>query len=214
MDRLTATQREDVLLSQIIVICGNDVSGKSTFAQVIADRLDAPVVSEPFETNPFGHMYLDEPRRWAYHAEVEFVRQRVENVLSLRQSGHEIIVMDRSPSEDVYVFAQMWRARGVLTVAELQSLKNLLAMLEPVLPPVAGYIYLRCDLNDAMARLNARGFAPKDGDLRALTQMRQEFYDAWVAARQDAPVSYIDTSRTKIESYEEIADALVRQLLL
>lgn len=197
-------------LPRVVVVSGNDDTGKSTLSAALAASLGATYLPEPFEQNLFGKQYLANPRRWTYHAEVEFVVQRA---LALRQAvdrGHTIVT-DRCMAEDIEVFARLWTERGVLSQQELASLRNVIEALTTGTPPVTHIVYLRCEFDVIMDRLGLRSQVPEDGDLRKLTARRGELYEEWIAS-QTIPIIRLDTTSARLTDLARIAEGVASDL--
>jgi deoxyguanosine kinase len=166
----------------IVVVTGNDGVGKSTFAALLAARLDATVVPEPFHENPFGMDYLRLPEEWAYQAEVEFLRLRVRAIRSaLKESDN--VICDRHFWDDIEVFSELWRSLGVLEDREVQSLRNLAVDLSSDLMPPRAWIWLRASLPCMVRRIRERGYYPQRLTLEEITALRETYYERWMVGR-------------------------------
>ena len=208
--RRHGSENSPVRPPRVVVVSGNDGTGKSTLSAALATSLGATYLPEPFEQNLFGKQYLADPRRWTYHAEVEFVVQRA---LALRQADNHgrTIVADRCMAEDVEVFARLWAERGVLSQQELASLRNVIDALTTSTPAVTHIVYLRCELDVIMDRLGRRSQVPEDGDLRKLTARRGELYEEWIAS-QTVPIIRLDTTSARLSDLARIAEGVASDL--
>jgi deoxyadenosine/deoxycytidine kinase len=64
------------LAGKFIAIEGNIGSGKTTLAHVLARRLNARLLLEEFEDNPFLTKFYENPQRYAFSLEMSFLADR------------------------------------------------------------------------------------------------------------------------------------------
>jgi deoxyadenosine/deoxycytidine kinase len=195
----------------IVVVTGNDGVGKSTFVELLAPRLGAAIVREPFESNPFGADYLDSPEQWAYQAEVEFMRLRAVAIRSTLEE-FERVVCDRYLWDDVEVFAELWSELGVLDSREVSSLRNLASALAIGLPQPHSIVWMRASLSCMVDRIGKRGFFPHYLTLEEITERREHAYERWLSPRSDVR-AVIDTTHRDVAWLELQADRIAESVL-
>jgi deoxyadenosine/deoxycytidine kinase len=193
----------------LVVVTGNDGVGKTTLVSLLAEQLDALVLDEPFEDNPFGHDYLIDPGTWTYQAEVEFIRRRANGLRKALPLGRPI-VCDRWLSDDVEVFAELWRELGVLQDREVHSLRDLAADLVVDLPMPTHTVWMRASLDCMVSRISDRGYYPKALTLREITALREKHYARWLT---DCDVfAEVDTTDMTLASLTGVAKRLADQI--
>lgn len=143
-----------------IIIEGLIGVGKSTFAQILAERLGGEYLPEPDETtNPFLSDYYADPKRWAYTMQV--------HLLSARYRTHQYsqakalyrrdgwTVLDRSYFGDA-CFARVQDKLGLFDKREYESYFKLHKDMQThiLYPTVA--IYLNATPETCARRINKR----------------------------------------------------------
>ena len=79
-----------------IAIEGVIGAGKTTLAKMLAKKMNANLVLESYEDNPFLEKFYKNPRRYALHTQMYFLMSRYKQLLELRQDDlfHEYMVAD------------------------------------------------------------------------------------------------------------------------
>lgn len=150
--------------------------GKTEFARRLAGQLDAKLVLEDPDSNPFLHDFYQDMRRYAFPTEVCFLLQRHKQLLALPQGDlfHQITVSD-------YLFARN-RIFATLTLdeSELKLYENLLAVLEKDIPKPDVVIYLQASTDQLIERAARRSPALDQGPtpdyIRTLNEMYNRFF--------------------------------------
>ena len=70
--------------------------GKTSLAKLLSDKLDAKLVLEKFEDNPFLSEFYDDPERFAFQTQLFFLLQRYQQQQELRQVDmfHNLLISD------------------------------------------------------------------------------------------------------------------------
>jgi deoxyadenosine/deoxycytidine kinase len=205
------TRRPCDTLRVIVVVTGNDGVGKSTFVQLLAPRLGATVVPEPFDTNPFAADYLRAPERWTYQAEVEFMRLRAVAVRAALAVG-ERVVCDRYLWDDVEVFSELWRQLGVLDEREVVSLRKLARDLTIGLPEPNAVVWMRASIRCMVDRVVERGYFSHYLTLEEMTERRERAYTRWLSPRTDI-AAVIDTTDRDLAWLASQAELVAKSVL-
>jgi deoxyguanosine kinase len=74
--RRQQNRKVELKLGKYIAIEGNIGAGKTTLAQMLAQRLNARLVLEQFADNPFLEEFYTSPERWAFTVEMAFMAER------------------------------------------------------------------------------------------------------------------------------------------
>jgi len=80
-----------------IVIEGNIGVGKTSLAKKLANDLNALLILEEFENNPFLPKFYENPKRWAFACELSFLSDRynqLKNTLLQPSVFHNIVISD------------------------------------------------------------------------------------------------------------------------
>ena len=70
--------------------------GKTSLARKLAERINAKLILENFEDNPFLEKFYLDPPRYAFHTQMYFLMSRYKQLQDLKQSDmfHEHTVAD------------------------------------------------------------------------------------------------------------------------
>ncbi|AEB11510.1 deoxynucleoside kinase [Marinithermus hydrothermalis] len=127
--------------------------GKTTLARHLADHLNAELLLEVVEENPFLPLFYQDPQRYAFKVQVFFLLSRYKQLLPLSQPSlfTGAVVADYLFDKD-YIFASL-----NLKDAEWELYADLYAHLSPKLPAPDLTIYLRAPVPVLLERIHRRG---------------------------------------------------------
>ncbi|MDD4352508.1 MAG: deoxynucleoside kinase [Ignavibacteria bacterium] len=136
-----------------IAIEGVIGAGKTTLAKMLAKKMNANLVLESYEDNPFLEKFYKNPRRYALHTQMYFLMSRYKQLLELRQDDlfHEYIVSDYIFEKDK-IFAYLNLADD-----ELELYERMVSFIERNLKKPDLVIYLQSTVERLMANINKRG---------------------------------------------------------
>jgi deoxyadenosine/deoxycytidine kinase len=140
----------------VIIVDGVVGAGKSTLSEKISKTLNIPVFYElqnQTTMNLLEDFYRDKSR-WSFALQIHFLNERFRMIKEIHKNGSGIL--DRSIFGD-RIFAQMLNEDGWMTDDEFDTYSTLLNnMLEHAKKPDL-LVYIDCDLETAMSRINKRG---------------------------------------------------------
>lgn len=118
-----------------IAVEGNIGAGKSTLAQMLAERTGASFLPEQFEENPFLRDFYNDKERYGFTVELSFLEERFRNVKHALAMGKPVVA-------DYLWEKSMVFARVNLKGAELQLFERLYQVLAGSIPVPDLVIYL------------------------------------------------------------------------
>ncbi len=164
--------------------------GKTSLAELLSEELNARLVLEKFEENPFLPDFYRDPERYAFQTQLFFLLNRYRQQLDIRQTDmfHKLVISDYMFVKD-RLFASLNLDEKELSLYD--TVANLFQR-NVVTPDLV--IYLQADTNRLMKNIGARarGFEKEISYdyIDALNQVYNEFFFRY----QDSPLLIINTN--------------------
>jgi deoxyguanosine kinase len=199
-------------LHPYIAIEGAIGVGKTTLARILGETINAELLLEVFEENPFlGDFYADRAR-YAFQTQIFFL-------LSRYRQQHRVIAQttERTTLVSDYLFAKDWLfAHLNLTGDELAMYERVHAILGEQIPAPALVVYLKAATDTLMGRIAFRDRSYERQMERTYIEDLQLAYERFFAEFTAAPVLTIDTdgldivhdASARAEVVNRIRDAL------
>lgn len=139
---------------QLITVEGNIGAGKTTLAKMLAEDLDAKLVLERFEDNPFLPQFFKNFEEKAFATELFFMAERYHQLQGEMQAPdlfHQQVIMD-------YLFTKsLLYAKANLDEAEFGLFQRLFDIINPRLPEPELVLYVHADIHRLKANIQRRG---------------------------------------------------------
>jgi len=181
--------------------------GKTTLARLIHRDLQAELLLEVFEENPFLSDFYADRAKYAFQTQIFFL-------LSRYRQQHQVItrVLQRTPLVSDYTFSKdQLFARLNLSGDELAVYDTLHSVLAEKIPRPDLVVYLRADLDVLMERIEMRDRTYERAMPRKYIADLMAAYDRFFAAYAQAPVLVLDTDKLNIvRNEQDLAFALER----
>lgn len=172
--------------AQFIVVEGPIGAGKTSLAKRLSQRLEAELVLEQPDLNPFMGRFYQNPERWSLATQLAFLFQRIDQIGALAQSADRIVsdfIIDKDP-----LFAALNLADDELALYE----RILAAMKPPVVRPPDLVIYLQAKPETLIARVHQRGVSSERRITEAYLQRVAERYARFFYEFDAAPLFIVD----------------------
>ncbi|MCS6982043.1 MAG: deoxynucleoside kinase [Flavobacteriales bacterium] len=190
-----------------LVIEGNIGAGKTTLAQILAERLEAHLVLEKFADNPFLPAFYQNPDRFAFSLEMFFLAERYHQLhreVAQAQLFHPWTIADFA-FERSAVFASV-----TLKDHELEVFQRVFSFLKPHVPHPTHFIWLEESVSGLMLSILKRGRPFELLITEDYLRKIDEQYKAWLCTVSHVK-SFITVSRAETDfvKFPELADKLV-----
>lgn len=182
--------------------------GKTSLAHLLEERLNAKLVMEKFDENPFlADFYLD-PERYAFQTQLFFLLSRYRQQQELRQTEvfHKLVISDYMFVKD-RLFASL-----NLDDKEMSLYDSVAKILEKNILNPDLVIYLQAETPKLMERITLRGrdfeknMSPDYID--ALNQIYNEYFFRY----QEIPLLIINTNDIDFVHNEEDLEEVIRYI--
>ena len=191
-----------------IVIEGPIGAGKTSLARLLAEQLQARLVLEVVEENPFLAPFYEDPERYAFSAQTFFLLSRYKQLQDLAQGAlfFEHTVSDYLFDKD-FIFASL-----NLQGDEWALYRELYAQLKPKLPQPDLVVYLRAAPDILLRRIAKRG-RPFERDieasyLRALGAAYDDLFEHYAAPRHTVEAAAYDFVEREPDRERLVGDIL------
>lgn len=138
----------------IVTVEGNTGAGKTSLAKMLAKEFDANIILEDYVDNPFLPRFYAEPKRYAFHTEVFFFLDRLEQLQNL----HRAKQLSQGLNITDYLFNKsLLYAEVNLDKEEYQLFARLFHQLHKNLPSSELIIYVHSTVPRLMKNIQKRG---------------------------------------------------------
>jgi deoxyadenosine/deoxycytidine kinase len=184
------------------VIAGAIAVGKSALARELAERLDgAELVEEAAEELVFLPRFYAEPARWSFHSRMELLSHKAE--LWAAERGAATALYDRGMHE-LITFARVLERRGELARDELAVYERLYGVLVAALPAPDLVVWVRCDTDECLRRVRARGRPFEQGVTAGYLDALDAEYRAWFDGLPGERAILHDTTEGSPHSIDDV----------
>jgi deoxyguanosine kinase len=128
--------------------------GKTSLARILASRLDAYLLKEIVEENPFLDKFYQNREEWSFQTEMFFLCHRFKQLEDVQKDvlGNQLSVV-----ADYHIFKNLIFAHKNLHLHHFEKYKHIYKTLTEDLPSPSLVIYLRAGIETLMQRIKQRG---------------------------------------------------------
>ena len=164
--------------------------GKTSLAKLLAEKLGARTVLEDFEDNPFLSDFYEDPERFAFQTQLNFLIQRYQQQQELRQVDifHNLLITDYMFIKD-RLFASL-----NLNEKEMNLYDTIANLLEKNVINPDLVIYLQADTDTLMKNISKRNRSFEVNISHKYINGLNEVYNEYFFRYQDTPLIIINTN--------------------
>jgi deoxyadenosine/deoxycytidine kinase len=180
-------------------------AGKTTLATLLSERLNADLVLEQFEINPFLDKFYKDRRRYAFQTQIFFLVNRYIQQQNLLQANlfKPYLVSDYIFEKD-RIFASI-----NLEGDELKLYETLASQLEKNILKPDLVIYLQSSVDRLMENIRKRDRAFERNIQRSYIEQLNEAYNHFFFAYKTTPLLIVNTNEIDFLNNKEDLDNLI-----
>ena len=182
--------------------------GKTSLAHLLEERLNAKLVMEKFDENPFlADFYLD-PERYAFQTQLFFLLSRYRQQQELRQTEvfHKLVISDYMFVKD-RLFASL-----NLDDKEMSLYDSVAKILEKNILNPDLVIYLQAETPKLMERITLRGRDFEKNMSQDYIDALNQVYNEYFFRFQESPLLIINTNDIDFVHNEEDLEGVIRYI--
>ncbi len=191
-----------------IAIEGVIGAGKTTLAQMLAEKLSANIILEEFEENPFLEKFYDDRKRFAFQTQMFFLINRFKQQQQLNQQDlfSKITVSDYIFEKDK-IFAYL-----NLNGEELKLYEAIFPLLERDIPKPDLVIFLQSSTDRLVSNVKHRGRKFEKNLNRSYLAELSEAYNNFFFKYSNTPLLIVNTSEIDFVNNNNDFSELYRQI--
>jgi deoxyguanosine kinase len=191
-----------------IVVEGPIGVGKTSLARRLSERLDAGLLLERPEQNPFLARFYQDIDRYALPTQLFFLFQRIGQLRELAQ----LDLFKRSTVSDFLLDKDPLFARLTLSGEELHLYQMIYDTLKPQAPRPDLVIYLQAQPQTLVERVRSRGIDFEQPITPEYLGLLAESYSRYFYHYADGPVLIVNSERLNFVKREQDLDLLVQRI--
>lgn len=197
----------------VITIAGTVGVGKSTLTKALAERFNFRTSFENVDHNPYLDKFYNDFERWSFHLQIYFLAERFKEQKRMFEYGGGFI-QDRSIYEDVDIFAKMHQEQGTMSPEDFETYSELFnaMVMTPYFPKPDVLIYLECDYDDVINRIQQRGRQMEIETDTAYWQKLYQRYEDWISEFNACPVVRVNINEYDLHEDPETLNPVIEKI--
>jgi deoxyguanosine kinase len=182
--------------------------GKTSLAKFVAERLNAGLILEQSEENPYLEDFYRDPQRFAFQLQLFFLISRYRQLLNIPQQDlfHSHLIADYIFAKDK-IFAHLNLERRDLILYE-----KVATLMERELPKPDLVIYLQSSTERLIEHIHRRNRKFERNVSSDYIRQLNEAYNSFFFHYKETPLLVVNTSEIDFVHKEEDLNDLIRQI--
>lgn len=191
-----------------IAIEGVIGAGKTSLASLLSSRLNAKLVSENFDENPFIEKFYEDPDRYAFQTQMFFLLNRYKQQQELLQADlfHRFLVTDYIFEKDK-IFAYL-----NLEDNELKLYEVILGTIQHAVPSPDLVVYMQCGVDQLIANIRKRGRKFERNISEQYIRDLSEAYNYFFFRYRSTPLLIVNATQLDFANNKDHLDDLLREI--
>jgi len=201
-----AVQHADV---RYIAVEGVIGAGKTSLSRMVSERLNARLVLEQFEENPFLERFYEDPEHYAFQTQIFFLLSRYRQQQDLFQADlfHNALVTDYIFDKDK-IFAYL-----NLQDDELRLYETLVSSIEKNIPTPDLVVYPQSSVERLMSNIRARGRKYEENISEEYIKDLNEAYNYFFFRYKNAPLLIVNSTEMDFVNNKVDFEELYKEIL-
>jgi deoxyadenosine/deoxycytidine kinase len=194
--------------SRYVAVEGVIGVGKTTLTRRLAKSLDAAMLLEIVEENPFLARFYDDPEAYSFQTQIFFLLSRYRQQLELSQRD----LFAGSVVAD-YIFAKDQIFATInLSEEELALYRTIVPLLEARLVKPELVVYLQATTDVLLERIKRRGRSFEREISREYLETLSEAYNHFFFHYDDTPLLIVNTNEMDLVAHDDDYERLLRMI--
>jgi len=196
-------------------LAGNIGVGKTTFTELIAEKLGWIPYYESVADNPYLIDFYRDMSRWSFNLQVYFLHKRFKthHEMSMSNGG---VIQDRTIYEDVEIFARNLQEMNFMDKRDWENYRGLFSIMTSYLRQPDLIIYLKASTDTLLSRIKNRSRDYEKSIDPEYLHTLNVAYNKWINNIKNIPVLVIETDGFNIfddkEKLTKILDEMQQRL--
>ncbi len=195
-----------------ITIEGCIGAGKTSLSTMISEDMNAKLILEEFDDNPFLPKFYKKPDKYAFQLELSFLAERYQQ---LKKELHHQDLFRSFTISDYFISKSLIFARKNLNKDEFILYNKLYNIVDASIPKPDLLVYLYLDVEKLQSNIIRRGRNYEKNIKKEYLNKIQDSYFEYITQIQKAPVLVIDTNNIDFvnnsEHYQQIKDVIFKE---
>ncbi len=183
--------------------------GKTSLANLLAEKINAKLILEQPDNNPYLKDFYRDPKRYAFQTQLFFLLSRYRQLLNLPQQDlfHKYLVADYLFAKDkIFAFLNLERRDLVLY-------ERVATLMEEELPKPDLVIYLQATTERLIANIKKRKIEYEKNISSEYIKKLNDAYNDFFFRYTETPLLVINTSEIDFVHNEDDLNDLLKQIL-